>query len=104
MNDFLKLVYLSIACGAISLVVSKGAIFNSFHIWLDTRAAWLEKVLSCPWCTSHWVSLGLVLVYHPLVVNAFLPLDYLVSIMIMVALASVTVKVIFSTYSSIALS
>jgi hypothetical protein len=97
-NEFLKLVYLSIAVGAISLVITKSQIFNAFHAWLEKRSLFLEDMLSCPWCTSHWVSLFFVLVYHPLVVNVWAPLDYFVSIMIVVALSSITARLIWSAY------
>jgi hypothetical protein len=99
-TELLRLVYLSVACGAISMVITKGAIFDGFHEWLEKRSPFSEKLLSCPWCTSHWVAFILVLVYRPVVMTAFLPIDYLVSVMVMVALSSITTKLIHWAYSS----
>jgi hypothetical protein len=78
---------IGIATGAISLFVTKSALLNSFHEWLEERSPFLEKLLSCPWCTSHWVGAFFLLVYQPLILDwtdrpswvAFSPLNYLVT-------------------------
>src|SRR5208337_1909386 len=97
--NILHLIFLSVACGAISMVITKGSILNGFHVWLGKRFTFMEKLLSCPWCFSHWVALVLVLIYRPIVVTAYLPVDYFISIMVMVALSSITAKLIHWAYS-----
>jgi hypothetical protein len=107
---------LGVACGAISFVVTRAAIFNFFHDWLEKKSPFLEEMLSCPLCTSHWVALGLTLIYRPLLLNwgdrpawmytswvnyVITPVDYLVTIMVMVTIASVTARVIHSAYKPI---
>jgi hypothetical protein len=102
--ELLKLAYLSAACGAVSLLVAKAAILNFFHEWLEKHSPFLEEMLSCPWCTSHWVALGLTVTYKPLLFAAggwLLPLDYLVTIEVMVTLASVAARIIYSAYKPI---
>lgn len=113
LHQIIKLAYLSVACGAISFFVTKAAIFNFFHDWLEKRSPFLEELLSCPLCTSVWVSTLLTLVYEPLVLDSYsrpawqlsnrinyllVPLDHLVTIMVMVTLASVVVRIIYSAY------
>ena len=98
--EMLQLAYLSVACGAASLVVSKGAVFDRAHKWLEPRAPLLEQMLSCPWCLSHWVALALVLVSRPLPLTGLLPVDYFVATMVVVALSSLTARAIFWAYSA----
>lgn len=101
MHEIMKVLWLGIATGAISMVISKSALLNKFHDWLEPRAPFLEEMLSCPWCTSHWVALFFTLIYHPLLIDGFFPIDYLVSIMVMVVIAAVTARIIYSAYKPI---
>ena len=95
-----QLVYLSIPCGALSALITQGAIFNPLHAALRLRSPWLDELLSCPWCTSQWIAAILVCIYHPIVISCWVPIDYFVSILVMAALASVTVKLVYSIYKS----
>lgn len=110
------LVYLSVACGAISLLLTKSSVLNPVHDWLGKNAPFVGKMLSCPWCTSHWVALALVLAYDPLAITAYdhasyqlvswfrfvvVPLDYAVAVMVMVALSTVTMRFMYSTIKSL---
>jgi len=101
MHEFLIVLWLGIATGAISLLVTKSTIFNPVHNWLEKHASFIEELLSCPWCTSHWVALFFTLIYHPLLVDLWRPVDYLVTIMVMVTIASVTARIIYSAYKPI---
>ena len=38
MNNLFNLVFLGIATGAISMVVSRSAILNAFHAWVEKRS------------------------------------------------------------------
>jgi len=99
MNDLLKILVLGIATGAISLVLTKSTVFDFAHDWLERKAPFLGEMLNCPWCTSHWVALFFVLVYRPRLLNVFAPVDYLVSVMVLVAVASVVARTIYSAYA-----
>ena len=107
---------LGIATGAISMVITKSAIFNKAHEWLEKRSPLLEEMLSCPWCTSHWVALLFTLIYQPLLFDwtlrpawmygswlnyLLVPVDYLVTIFVMVVFAAITARVIYSAYKPI---
>jgi Protein of unknown function (DUF1360) len=96
-----KVLVLGIATGAISLVLTKSTVFNFLHDWLEAKVPFLGEMLNCPWCTSHWIALFFTLIYRPLLVNVFAPVDYLVTIMVMVVIAAVTARIIYSAYKPI---
>ena len=89
---------IGIATGAISLLLTKSAVFNFLHDWLEKHIPFVGKILDCTWCTSHWVALFFVLIYRPRLLYVFAPVDYLVSIMVLVAIASVIARMIYSAY------
>jgi len=113
LHTLIEIIVLGIATGAISLVLTKSALFNFMHEWLEKRSPFIGEMLNCPWCTSHWVALFFVIVYRPLLIdwtdrpawmytswlNYFLtPVDYLVSVFVIVAIASVVARMIYSAY------
>lgn len=101
MSDYATVAALGVASGAISLLLTKSTLLDKFHKWLEQRSPFLEEMLSCPWCTSHWVSAFFMLVYRPaLLVSGFLPVDWLVTLMFMVAVATLTAGAMYSLLKS----
>jgi len=101
MNEFLALVFLSIACGAISMTISRSEMFAPLRGWIKGRSAFLGGGLSCPYCTSHWVAFILVLVYFPHLLHCgSTVVDFCVETMMVVALASATAWMIYSAYAA----
>jgi hypothetical protein len=102
-NEIIKIVLLSLACGAMSMTLSKAKISAPFRAWVKKRNPWIGEGLSCPYCTSHWIALILTCIYFPRPVfsGLWFP-DFFVSLMILVAmsaLSSVTTRLIFLAYS-----
>ena len=106
---------LGIATGAISLVITKASIFNPMHDWLEKHIPFLGALLDCPWCTSHWIALFFTLAYRPLLLDwtgrpawqmeswfgwFMIPVDYLVTISVMVTIAMFTARMIYSAVKS----
>jgi hypothetical protein len=106
-------IVLGVATGAISLVLTKSKMFEPMHAWLEKHNTFLSNLLDCPWCTSHWVALFFVLIYRPLLLDwgwrpawmrfslldwFLTPVDYLVTVMVMVTVASVAARIIWSAY------
>ena len=89
---------IGIATGAISLLLTKSAVFNFLHDWLEKHIPFVGKILDCTWCTSHWVALFFVLIYRPRLLNVFAPVDYLVSIFVLVFIGSLVARTIYSAY------
>ena len=109
-HDLFDLIFLGVATGAISMVVSKSTLLNSFHAWVEKRSLRLEEMLSCPWCLSHWVALIFTIIYHPLVIAhqgtslisyLLFPVDYLVNVMVMAFVAAIASRIIHSSYKPI---
>jgi len=102
MAPVFNLIFLGIATGAISMVVSRSTLLNAFHAWVEKRSLRLEEMLSCPWCLSHWIALVFTIIYHPLIVTSwFVPLDYFVTLMVMTVVAAITARIIYSAYKPI---
>ena len=106
-------IVIGIATGAISLFITKSALLNSFHKWLEKKSPFLDELLSCPWCTSHWVGAGLLLVYQPWLIDwgwrpvwmymfnfLLAPVDFLVTLMVIVFVAAITAGVMYKAINS----
>lgn len=109
LDELFKLIYLSIACGAISFTVSKSKFFESLRTWTKAKVPVIGEALSCPYCLSHWVALGLTAVFLPDPLRSFWVTGtltiliqhigaFVVGVMAMVALASLTCRMIYSCY------
>jgi hypothetical protein len=64
--EWLTLLALGVAAGAISFTITKTHITEPIRTHLKLRQ-WdmLHYLFSCPYCMSHWVSLGLVIFAGP---------------------------------------
>ena len=51
---------------------------------------WLSTLVGCPYCLSHWMSWGAVLVYRPRLLHLWLPLDLFASSWPVIAVAMFT--------------
>jgi len=110
-------IVIGIATGAISLFITKSTLLNSFHAWLEKSSPFLEEMLSCPWCTSHWIGAFLLLVYQPWLLDAgwrpawmyavpllnffLIPVDFLITLMVVVTVAAISARIIYSAYKPI---
>jgi hypothetical protein len=108
-------IVIGIATGAISMFITKSALLNSFHAWLEKKSPFLEEMLSCPWCTSHWIGAFFLLVYQPWLLDwgwrpvwmttipllnfLLMPVDFLVTLMMVVTVAAITAKIFNSAYN-----
>lgn len=101
-SDFLTVLYLSIATGAISMTVAKAKIFAPVRAFVTQHTAFIGGGLSCPYCVSHWVAFFFVCLYRPYLVHGYFVVDFVVSMMVIVALASATSWVIFHAFASMA--
>lgn len=84
-----ELAILALAISTISITITRGGVFSKQRQWILERNTWLGKLFSCPYCLSHWVSALVVALYQPRPVILWLPLDLLLSVFMLVAIASV---------------
>jgi hypothetical protein len=103
-------IVIGIATGAISLFITKSALLNSFHKWVEKKSPFLDELLSCPWCTSHWVGMFLLLVYQPWLLDwgwrplwmtlgplnfLLTPVDWIVTLEVVVFVAAITAGIMY---------
>lgn len=86
---FLTTVILAIAVAAVSMTIGRAKVSEGFRSWADNKSAWLGKLVNCPYCISHWIALVAVAWYRPRVITSgFIVFDWVVSLFVIVALAS----------------
>ncbi len=91
----LQLAALSLACSAVAVTLTKSSFFSWLRVWARKHLfKTLAKLVSCPYCASHWIAAGLVGVYQPVFIQAWLPFDLFVSVMVTVALSALVTGVI----------
>lgn len=61
---------LTLASAAASFTLSRGVVFQGVRdVILRRGPLWLGRLVMCPYCTLHWVALGVVLAYRPRVLS-----------------------------------
>lgn len=82
------------------MTLTRATMFRFLREFADKRLPFIGELLHCPYCTSHWLALGAVMVYRPrLVDSGFLPIDLVVSGFVMVTLASFACGLIHRAFS-----
>ncbi len=85
---------LALATAAISVTISKARIFASVREWVTAHSTWLGELISCSYCTSHWVAIAFVAIYRPVLIPQQAVVDLIVSVFAMVGIAAVMSGVI----------
>lgn len=90
-------VYLGIVNGMVSLCISKSTFFMRFRDYLfNHNYTFLHKLVSCPYCLSHWIAIILTITYsNRLNVHSNIILDIFCSIFVNVFLATITWTISF---------
>jgi hypothetical protein len=84
--------YLALAVATISLTISKGVIFRSTRDWIAKHSEWFGSLVRCPYCLAHWLAFGGVAIYRLRLVHSNVALvDYFVSAMVVIALATMII-------------
>lgn len=88
--DMLALVVpLSFATASISFTVTETKLFRPVREAVKRNSAFLGGLVSCGYCFGHWVSFGLVAVYHPRLFTAWRPLDYFLTALVVAWLGGI---------------
>lgn len=87
-SAFSEALVLAMAIGAVAFTVARTKVAESLRRAVKQRSEWFGTLVSCPYCLSHWLSFGAVLIYRPRLVRLIWPLDLLVSAMAIVAVAT----------------
>ncbi len=99
MKDFIGLlpliIPLCIASAAIAITLTKGKIFQSQRNWLRMNFPWFGKLLSCAYCTSHWIVFIAMIFYHPIVVRSnYYLVDIIVSAFCLVGITAICIGLV----------
>lgn len=91
----ITIIYLGVANGMISLLIAKSKFFEKLRdYFFDRGHDFVHELLSCPYCVSHWVAIAMMF-WKPLITHSMFVLDYLVSMFVMIAIATVTWTIAF---------
>lgn len=81
---------LSLMVGAIATTTAKAKVFLAVREWIKSQSNFFGYLVSCAYCTCHWLSIAIVLIYQPVIVEKYILLDLVVSIFAMVAMSAIT--------------
>lgn len=95
------LLLLALACASISLTITRTPLFGSARGWARERSVWLGKLVTCPYCTSHWVAFVLVLATTPVPHGVAESAERIVFLFAVVTLAAPMQWAIFAAISNI---
>jgi len=85
---FFQIFWLSLMVSTTSMTIAKAKIFEKIREKIEKINFWLGKLISCPYCLSHWISLVFVAAYQPRIIYAYFFLDMAVSLFVIVELAT----------------
>lgn len=96
MEGLVAILYLGLATSAVAVTLTKADIAKPLRDWVSRK--WGEgTMLSCPFCTSYWIALPLVIIYRPYVVKTMPPVDLLVSLAAIVGVAAIVSGITIQT-------
>lgn len=55
------LIVMALACSAAAMTITKASLFSTLRDWVVSKNAWLGKLVTCPYCTSHWLAMAAAL-------------------------------------------
>lgn len=94
MLDIITILILSLAVSAISVTLARGGVFAALRQWVMDRNEWLGKLISCPYCLSHWVALFAV-VFYPISMTFYSTLVTIFAVVAISAIVSGVITVLF---------
>lgn len=100
-EKLLVLLILALANATISVTLNRASIFDAPRGWLAKKSEFLGKLLSCPYCLSHWVAFALVGIYRPQVLDAHWVLNFLTASFAVVTLTTFCVGLMFASFQQI---
>lgn len=73
---------LSVVTAWCAFTLAETALFRPAREWAQRHSEWLGKLLSCGYCLGFWFALGLVAIYRPRIFDFWLPLDLLLTALV----------------------
>jgi len=85
----IELILISLAASAASMTLGVSRIAQPLRDWAARQHEWLGHLAHCPYCLSHWLVFGFVLVYRP---SLWWPVEVLAGVTIASASSWVILK------------
>lgn len=85
---------LALAVGSASFTVARTKISVPFRTWVMKKSKWFGGLVTCPYCTSHWLAAVAVGIYRPRPVELWAPVDWGVAWLMTVALAAFVIGLV----------
>lgn len=95
------IIWLGVACGMISYIISDATIFLPFREWICKKNIFLGKLFSCGMCVTVWIGFGITLIYLPNLFNIIPFIDELLTSFIISCIGSF-IWIIMSIFIKIA--
>lgn len=88
-----SLIIAGLAVASISYTISIAKIFKNQREWIKSKNSWLGELLSCPYCTSHYVSMA---VSPWIFTNIQIPaiINFIITTFCLVAIAALWTQII----------
>lgn len=83
----MTVVILSLAVASISFLVTETKLLLPLREWVKRKNRFLGELLSCGYCFGHWVALAGVGLYRPRLLDAWGPVDFILTVFILAWLA-----------------
>lgn len=94
------LVVLALAVSAIAMTLTKTAIFRPPRSWVARKSEFWGELVTCPYCTSHWVAVALaVAVPARPVQTGWWILDFGIATSALVTLSAVGCGMIYKAFA-----
>lgn len=100
-QSFLAILFLALAATSVTVTLSRAPIFNRPRNWVAGKSEFLKKLISCPYCLSHWVSFAIVGLYRPTVLPVHPVVNYFMVSFAIVTVASMLTGLIFTAFQHI---
>ncbi len=89
----LTVLALSLVASTTSVTLAKARVFRGLRERVARCGPWLRDLFHCPYCLSHWIALGLTLIYRPaLLFSGYWAMDIVANLFVIVALAAIWSK------------
>ncbi len=79
---------MSLVVASVAFTISETMLFAAVREWAKSLNPWLGKLVSCGYCTGHWVAFVLVAIYRPRLFEAWWLLDYFLTALVIAWLAA----------------
>lgn len=87
---------IALAVAAAALTITRAVVFAPLRNWVAKHSDFFGELISCPYCTSHWLAIAGTVVFQPRITHTWLVLDLTLTAFVIVALATMLYGVVYT--------